>query len=110
LSFYLEGQNNNTGAVTRNGGTLVANVGQTIQYRWGADTAIEGYSQYRIVSGPNNCGWLNPGNWISPMAGAGGTVATVQQCQSGTTYEITYSPYTPSGYTLGSRNLFVRVP
>lgn len=108
--FYLEGENYNTGGKAQNGQSLFARVGDSIQYRWGASSAVNGYSQYRIVSGPNNCGWANPGVWYNyPMGGAGGWLASVQQCQSGTTYEITYSPVNSFGQVIGTRNLFVVV-
>jgi hypothetical protein len=107
--FYLEGENRRTGQVARNGQTLFATPGDAIQYRWVAAGSVGGNSTYRISSGPNNCNWANPGVWQSTMGGAGGDLSTVQACQKGTTYEISYRPFNALGQTLGEQKLFVAV-
>jgi hypothetical protein len=74
------------------GGTLIAFAGDLIQYSWNADGSVSGFSQ-SFISGRNSCGWSNPVTpWVAVMGSGGGIPATVQDCQRGSSYFITYNP------------------
>ena len=105
----LEGLNIRTGLVAKNGESLVVYPGDSIQYRWSATGAFSATSSYRITAGPNTCGWATPASWIANMQTTGAELATVQACQKGSTYEITFRPTNALGVSLGEQKLIVVV-
>jgi len=108
-TITLEALNIRTGQTARNGSSLTVTAGDSIQYRWSASNAPSATSTYRITSGPNLCGWATQATWLNDMKGTGAELATVQLCQRGTTYEITFRPQNASGFPLGEQKLIVVV-
>lgn len=105
----LEGLNIRTGVIAKNGESLLVYPGDSIQYRWSALGAVAATSSYRITAGPNTCGWVNPSAWFANMQVPGAELATVQACQKGSTYEITFRPTNALGVSLGEQKLIVVV-
>jgi len=104
-----------SGVKARNGQTLVARPGQTIQYRWGSPGAASSYAVYNRVSGTDTCGWARSGYWpkgaevYSNNGAAGRTTGVVQQCQVGATYEIVFRPSSATGFPLPEARVYIAI-
>ena len=108
-TINLEAQNIRTGVTAKNGGVLYSISGDSIYYKWSATNGFGGSSTYKITSGPNLCGWATTGNWENIFSGSGQTLGTVQACQKGSTYEISYKPTSSTGALLGEQKVIVVV-
>jgi hypothetical protein len=78
--------------LTQNGvSTLRLRVGEMVQYEWGSQN-VNSPSSVFTVDSPDTCGSIYPGNntWVANTL-YGSSVGTIDACQAGHTYTITYT-------------------
>jgi putative lipoic acid-binding regulatory protein len=80
-----------TASFLANGTTyLSVNPGAFISYSWSSANADSASSSVTMSPGVDSCGGTQGGAWAANTL-TGGTSGTVQNCQAGTTYTITYT-------------------
>ncbi len=94
---------------------VFASVGETITHKWSstnADSAKSSYTVYPEYTSANNCGGLigsGPFTWVANTL-EGSDTGTVQSCQAGRTYVITYTVAQAKGGQTASKSITVYVP